>query len=528
MMSSTGNKGRFSDRIKKIRINRLRKKRKDTLEDSEIMYKNFLKVVSVIPLIVVDNIFDIPDDNKSIIIDGKRYTKDDTNNADNTNVYIHDDKKYYLQKKKLNREKVENIDVSLIKKKQNAYIKSVKTQANYTFKDTTENTNTSYVGIGSNVKLNESSVDNANTNNNHAKELEKKIINLIKKDLTKIVNELEIYESELYILSEVNNDEKTLVKCRENLAQVRKILAKIEELKEKYDYLKDNFDFEYLLEANNDQLIDRVIELRNMFSNNEVRATVEDYKLLEVYKYLYLKIDEIHDNTYKIEEEKKKQEEELKERDINFNKLKENVYNVNRVKESYQQFIEQQNQLLKDLSEKISKINSYESVNYQMSGYGKYLLNSFKYLGFLMLSPLRGIVPSIATQTVIARDTISNLRKNIKWEEHRKMVYEADDFSDTINVAINDLNLTDRMVDATLDDLIKLKMEYNDQFKKYQGDFLEYKEVINKINNMQEKMIGNKIKIEIMKNRMKQYKKENENKLKLVKRLNDQENNKAS
>ena len=71
-------------------------------------------------------------------------------------------------------------------------------------------------------------------------------------------------------------------------------------------------------------------------------------------------------------------------------------------------------------------------------------------------------------------------------------------------------------------------MEYNDQFKKYQGDFLEYKEVINKINNMQEKMIGNKIKIEIMKNRMKQYKKENENKLKLVKRLNDQENNKAS
>ena len=128
MMSSTGNKGRFSDRIKKIRINRLRKKRKDTLEDSEIMYKNFLKVVSVIPLIVVDNIFDIPDDNKSIIIDGKRYTKDDTNNADNTNVYIHDDKKYYLQKKKLNREKVENIDVSLIKKKQNAYIKSVKTK----------------------------------------------------------------------------------------------------------------------------------------------------------------------------------------------------------------------------------------------------------------------------------------------------------------------------------------------------------------------------------------------------------------
>ena len=42
---------------------------------------------------------------------------------------------------------------------------------------------------------------------------------------------------------------------------------------------------------------------------------------------------------------------------------------------------------------------------------------------------------------------------------------------------------------------------------------------------MQEAMINNKIKLEIMKNRMKQYKKQNENKLQLVRKLNNDEKN---
>ena len=50
-----GNKGRFSDRLKKMRINRLKKNKNNEpqeLQDSEIMYKNFMKVVAVIPIIV--------------------------------------------------------------------------------------------------------------------------------------------------------------------------------------------------------------------------------------------------------------------------------------------------------------------------------------------------------------------------------------------------------------------------------------------------------------------------------------------
>ena len=64
-------------------------------------------------------------------------------------------------------------------------------------------------------------------------------------------------------------------------------------------------------------------------------------------------------------------------------------------------------------------------------------------------------------------------------------------------------------------------MKYNDQFKKYQGDFLQYRDIMHKINDMENKILGNKIKIEMMKKRALEQKKMNEKKLVLVKELNE-------
>ncbi len=72
----------------------------------------------------------------------------------------------------------------------------------------------------------------------------------------------------------------------------------------------------------------------------------------------------------------------------------------------------------------------------------------------------------------------------------------------------------------TLDDIVKLKMRYNDKFKMYQGDFLEYKDVMHKLNDMENKILGNKIKIEMMKKKTLEQQMINEKKLKLVKELN--------
>ena len=141
-----------------------------------------------------------------------------------------------------------------------------------------------------------------------------------------------------------------------------------------------------------------------------------------------------------------------------------------------------------------------------------------------MISPLKGIIPSIATETLITGSLIKNLYNNLELEEVKRMHYDAIDYSNLIAGAINDLERTNNIVDGTLDDIVHLKMKYNDKFREYEGDFSEYHDIMNKINDMENKILGNKIKIEMMKKRAMDQKRANDKKLKLVKKLNDKEN----
>ena len=178
---------------------------------------------------------------------------------------------------------------------------------------------------------------------------------------------------------------------------------------------------------------------------------------------------------------------------------------------------------MSDLSGKVSAIDSHEVVNYRLKGFGKYLAHSFRYFGLLMLNPLKGFFPSIATQTILAKNMVSNLRDRVNIEEDKRMVYRAIDYSSMINYASRDLDYTSSQLDSTLEDLENLKMQYNSKFRQYQGDFSEYYSVISKITSMQEAMINNKIKLEIIRSQIKRYSRENQNKLRLVRKLNDDE-----
>ncbi len=529
--NGTGKRSRFADRLNKIRRNRIYKRKN---EDAEEAYKNILKVMAVIPMVVIDNVFDKPKDNKK---------------SANVSVPTPPEESNIKERRRKKIEAINKIDISLIKEKQMAVIRDEHKslldvedglsndngyqndsvdidKKNVSFPQRKQNVFNG-IPLFKNIFSNKETENNIKTTteltDNSVKILEKKIIDLIKKDLIKVVNELEILESELYILSEVDNDEKELDECRKNLAEVKKILAKIDKLKMQYDYLRDNYDFEYLLEIDNHELIDNIIELKNKFERNEVIATVEDYKLLDVYKYLYIEIDKIHESTENLQIEKEKKELELKDRDIDFNKLRNDVYSVDRVNASYNSFVKEQNAMLEDMEKEISKISSHEVDSYRLKGFGKFLFTSFKYLNLLMLNPLKGVVPAIATETLVTRNVLTNLKKDLKWEEVRRIEYEAIDYANALNEATSNLDLTDRMIDSSLEDIVRLKVEYNHKFRQYHGDFLQYREVISKIDDMENKMIGNKIKIGIMRSRVEEYERANKQKMKLVKELNKKE-----
>lgn len=496
-MATVGNRGRFSERLKRISLfKRKRINREIGLEDSKKIYSNFLKVVAAIPGLVYGSMTNNEVNHKKNNVSRESSSLINDDVIGNCQPFL-DENRSNLEKNN-NKKIINDIDVENIIKRRSVGLE--KEDNNYTFKDFRRN------------------IFNDKTNIN---ELERSIINLIKKELIKTVNELEILQSELYILSEVNGDNVTLKECQYELDKVKDMICKIDKMKEQYDFLKDNYDFEYLLEIDNNDLVDKIIKLRDECGNAELKSVSEDYKLLDTYKFLYMKIDDLKDKTIIFEEKKKEEELKLKQRDIDFEKLKIDVYNVDNTCKNYDNFVLTQNNLLKEIDNNVNKINSFERVDVHLRGFNQLFKNSFKYFGLLMISPLKGIIPSIATETLITRNIVKNLYSNLQYEETKKTIYEAIDYSNIINNAINNLDGTIDIVDATLEDIVRLKMKYNDNFRKYHGDFLEYRDIMNKINDMENKILGNKIKIEMMKKKALEQQRANDKKLVLVKKLNE-------
>ena len=200
--------------------------------------------------------------------------------------------------------------------------------------------------------------------------------------------------------------------------------------------------------------------------------------------------------------------------------MKEKLYDLDRENERYNNFVKKQEQLCLELNDKINKIDSYEKIDYKLKGFDKLLANSFKYLGLLLVNPLKGLVPGIVTQTIITKNMVSNLYKNLEWEENKKIVYSAINYADEINITLNNLDNAALMIDSTLEEIIKVKNKYINEFSKYEESFSSYKDAIKKINKIQNAVIGNKIKLEKIRENMKEKERINDMKMKKVKKLN--------
>ena len=521
-MATNGNKGKFSERIKKIAFRKRNRMIYEEDENTKIRYQNVLKVLAAIPGMVYSNLYIEDDKNK---VNNIKKRKEFSQKNLITDIDVNEIKKkqdiFFAKKQEFVNKNNENIvKVNPQGNKENEqFLVHDKTSQELLPKEKNEEV------LEKGIEINDREVVNSqNDGNKKVEKLEKDILDIIKKKLVLSINNLEILQSDLYILSEVNGDAKTQEECEKQIKEIKDLLNKIEKLKEQYDYLKDNYDFEYLMALDDDNLIDKIIELKDIFDKNEVRAFVKDYKLLEEYKYLYLKIDKLQEDTNELEEEKDKELEKLKERDIDFEKLKNKIYNANGINDMYNNMINDQNEILKELDKNISKINSYIQVDYHIKGLNKLLFNTFKYFGLLIMSPLRGMFPSIAIQTLMTRDMLKGVYQKVHWEETKKTVYEATDYSSSISQVIDDMDYISNSIDDNLDKLIKLKEIYNKRFKKYQTDNIEYKKVIDMINDMENKMLGNKIKVEIMKKKALEQKKANDKKLVLVNKLNEEQN----
>lgn len=352
--------------------------------------------------------------------------------------------------------------------------------------------------------------------------LEEKIFIKLQKQLIKLKNECEIVESEEYIINKYEKDNELYQKAKEINEKINKILKRLEKINKEYKIIKDNNLVVDPLYLDDSILIDDIIAYRNMIEEKQYKDINSRIKLLEEYRYLYKNVDKLVEKTEDIKEKSDRRVKELEERDEKYKKAKNKMVNLSEIESCCNLIIAKNNKYLEELTSKINKIDKGKYVEKKLKGMNGFLSSTLRYIGLLTLTPLRGIIPGIAARTVATRKLLNEMLKNMHYETKEKVIYSAINYTSEINNKLYDIDSISDNIDGAIDDIAKLKKEFQDYFSIYNLE--EYENAYKKILLLENNILNNKEKINIMKEKLIKNKKINNDVLTKVRKLNQEIN----
>lgn len=349
-------------------------------------------------------------------------------------------------------------------------------------------------------------------------ELRTKIIYKIKKEFNRSIDEIEILEAKLYDLREQNNEEIELEKAEKIKEEINETIKKINEIIENYNIYRENYNFEDIIYLDDKTLVDDIIDYKNLTQNDIYNKNlIKDYKLLEEYKILYQKLDRIKSITEDLKEENKEKLYNLEEQKSNYNQIKDDVDTLNTTIEYCNNEIDKQNDYFENLLNKIDIINKEEYTTYQMGTLSNIISDTLNFIATIKISPLMGLVPSIFINTFAANLLLRNIYNNFHVEKINKVKYSAINYDSEILTKMSDIDFTANLIDDTIYTISNIKEKFSMQ---YNSAIPGYEETMKKINDIMEKMVSNKNKMEIIEKNLKESRKINGEKIRKLEKLN--------
>lgn len=376
-------------------------------------------------------------------------------------------------------------------------------------------------GIGSEYKGDEKKVQSVSSSEKEAllKNLSVQIIDKIRNSFEEKLDELEVLESEVYFLKKDQENELELSKIKEIKRRIHELIVQVNEIIDQYNLYNRNYYIDNVIGIDDSVIVDDIINYRNLLDSfSDEKRFVKEYKMLDEFKGLYRNLKSVRDDVDGLVQRNEKKIEEFDIRDKKYDQIKLGVVQADEVDKKCSLELERQNEYFNKVLVDISKINREEYTTYHLRGIGELVNQSLRYMGFLMLSPFSGLLPGIAVQTLATRRMIGNIYHNMKIEEVRHVHYEAVNYDSELNHHLCDVDYTSMMIDDTLRNIEKLKEDFMMQ---YDSKIPGYDDTLKKIQRIEEKVIHNQNKVDIIKKNLKRSKKINENKLERVKKLND-------
>lgn len=344
------------------------------------------------------------------------------------------------------------------------------------------------------------------------------IINKLKESFEDKLDELEVLHSELYLLSNYQDNELELKKVKEVKKKINIIIDRINEIIEQYNLYKRNYYIDNVIGIDDSIIVDDIIDYRYLLDSfNDEKKFVKEYKALEEFKSLYNNLEEIKKETETLQKDNEEKIEEYGIRDKKHDDIKLKMIKDIDINKTLECEIDKQNKYFNELMSKISVITKEEYMTRHLKGVGSLISQSLKYMGLMMLSPLTGMLPGIAIQTLATKKMIDNAYKKLHLEEEKHVRYDAINYDSELNHHIVSIGYTEDLLDDTLKDVKKLKEDF---MMIYNSNIPGYEDTLKNIEKIENKLLHNQNKVSIIKTKLKKSMKLNEDKMIKVRELN--------
>ena len=345
------------------------------------------------------------------------------------------------------------------------------------------------------------------------------IINKLKNKFVEKDIELEVLESELYFVKEAIDNSIDTRDVKELRKKLKEIIDEINSIIEQFNLYNRSYDLSNVVGIDDECIIDNLIEYRELLDNSKDRQKfVKEYKLLEEFKSLYTKLNDIKSDVSVVDKCNLEIIDKYEIRDEKYNQVKLKLLKLKGINNKCLNEINRQNEYLNKLIDEIGVIDSKEILQTKLCGIGDLFYQGLKFVGLKLLSPFSSFIPGIALETIMVRNMVKGAYDNVHSKEIKRVYYSAVDFDSELNNKLIDIKYTEELIDDTLVDLKNLKENF---LLIYDSNIPGYDDTLKNINIMEEVIYKNKYKIDYVKKRLNVNKKINEDKMYKVKKLNE-------
>ena len=337
------------------------------------------------------------------------------------------------------------------------------------------------------------------------------IMKKTKREFEKKLSEIEVLESELYVLNEKNENELDLEKCKEIKKEIERVLEKINHIVEQYNIYKYNQLLINTIDIDDHSLADDIIDFKKLYEGAEIqRRLASDYELVSKYQSLYDNLENIKTDFDVVWKKNENKVVDYEKRDKKYDDIKHTIGNIDKFNDDCNYYVDMQNKYIDDINSKVNKINVDEIVRYRFVGFGNLVGGTLRYLTMLFSRPFSSNLAGIAFQTYNANRMVNNLRRALRLEKITNTVYTVENMQYELDKRIESIDYNFDSVSDSISNVKSLKSEFMEQ---YNYDIPGYNDTLKKINDIENLLYNNQIKLNTIKNKLKINKKLNQNAL---------------